>query len=226
DNPGDMLQQDNLGSGSTLILELDRVSVRDTTERPGSPEQQPLPFNLGECILAGSDGADNTTVLRVRDSEFSNCNNGLTILSGVSLLNGGLSDGLIDVEIINSRFRNNAYNNLVVGVIAPLRELRLRVENSDFRIAGETALAFKRVDLGRIETATVDFGGGALGSRGGNCIAGGGSHDVTTEGLDVLLRGNWWGRAGGPDASRLMQSGGALDTGAALAGAPSRCAAP
>ncbi|HSW13300.1 MAG TPA: hypothetical protein VLI06_10710, partial [Solimonas sp.] len=56
DNPGDMLQQDNLGSGSTLILELDRVIVRDTTERPGSPEQQPLPFNLGDCILAGSTG--------------------------------------------------------------------------------------------------------------------------------------------------------------------------
>ncbi|AXQ30003.1 hypothetical protein D0B54_15565 [Solimonas sp. K1W22B-7] len=226
DNPGDMLQQDNLGSGSTLILELDRVIVRDTTERPGSPDAQPLPFNLGECILAGSDGADNTTVLRVRDSEFSNCNNGLTILSGVSLLNGGLSDGLIDVEIVNSSFRNNAYNNLVVGVIAPLRELRLRVENSDFRGAGDSALAFKRIDLGRIETASVDFGGGTLGSRGGNCIAGGASHDATTEGLDVLLRGNWWGRAGGPDSSRLTQRRGSLDTGAPLGAAPARCAAP
>ncbi len=226
DNPGDMLQQDNLGSGSTLILELDRVIVRDTTERPGSPDSQPLPFNLGECILAGSDGANNTTVLRVRDSEFSNCNNGLTILSGVSLLNGGLSDGLIDVEVINSSFRNNAYSNLVVGVIAPLRELRLRVENSDFRGAGDSALAFKKINLGRIETASIDFGGGTLGSRGGNCIAGGTRHDATTDGLDVLMRGNWWGRAGGPDAARLSERRGSLDTTAALGKAPTRCAVP
>lgn len=226
DNPGDMLQQDNLGSGSTLILELDRVIVRDTTERPGSPDAQPLPFNLGECILVGSDGADNTTVLRVRDSDFSNCNNGLTILSGVSLLNGGLSDGLIDVEVVDSSFRNNAYSNLVVGVIAPLRELRLRVESSDFRGAGDSTLAFKKINLGRIETASVDFGGGALGSRGGNCIAGGARHDATTEGLDVLLRGNWWGRAGGPDGSRLSERRGSLDTGAPLGKAPSRCGVP
>jgi len=227
DNPGDMLQQDNLGSGSTLILELDNVTVRDTTERPGSPESQPLPFNLGECILAGSDGADNTTVLRVRNSDFSNCNDGLTILSGVSLINGGTSDGLIDVEVVNSKFRNNAYNNVVVGVIAPLRELRLRIENSDLRTAGDTAVAFKRVDLGRVETLNIDLGGGALGSSGGNCISGGQNKDASTEGFVASLRGNWWGRAAGPEAERVSESaGGTLDTASPRATPPAHCAGP
>lgn len=228
DNPGDMLQQDNLGSGSTLILHLDKVTVRDTTERPGAPDAQPLPFNLGECILAGSTGTDNTTVLRIRDSDFSNCNNGLTLLSGVSLLlNGAGPDGLIDVEILNSRFRNNAYTNLVVGVIAPLRELRLRVENSDFRGAGDAAMAFKLIDLGSVETSSIDLGGGALGSSGGNCIADATNKDATTEGFSVLLRGNWWGRSGGPDPARLSEAGGGtLDTAAPRAAAPAHCAGP
>lgn len=224
DNPGDMLQQDNLGSGSTMILELDRVEVRDTTERGGKPENAPLPFNLGECILAGSTGTDNTTVLRVRDSDFSGCNNGLTVLSGVSFLNGLGPDGLFDVEIRNSRFRNNAFYNLVVGIITPLRELRLKVENSDLSIAGDTAAAFKLIDLGSVETAQLDLGGGALGSRGGNCIQRGAIFDALTAGFQPLLQGNWWGQATGPAPDRLsVSANGHLDVSNPLTTAPAIC---
>lgn len=226
DNPGDMIQQDNLGGGSTLVLELDHVVVRDTTERRGSTETAPMPFNLGECILAGSTGPGNTTVLRVRNSDFSNCNGGLTLLSGVSLLNGFGPDGLIDVEIENSRFRGNAVNNLLVGVITPLRELRLKIENSDFGIAGAHAAAFKLLAPGRVETAHIDLGGGALGSRGGNCLLGGAELDAVTQGFAVSLQRNWWGQPGGPAASRVSASqGGSLDLGRPLARAPAICGA-
>jgi len=227
DNPGDMLEQANLGSGSTLILELNNVIVRDTTERGGSPESGPIPFNLGECLLTGSTGTDNTTVLRIRDSEFSNCNNGLSLLSGVSSVNGLGPDGLFDVEVVNTRFHGNAYNNLIFGVLTPLRELRLRVENSDFSVAGENAVAFREIDLGSVETANIDLGGGALGSSGGNCIFGGASLDAVVEGLSASLRGNWWGRAAGPAADRLAQSqGGTLDTALPRSAAPAICAGP
>lgn len=226
DNPGDMLQQDNLGRGSTTILELDNVHVRDTTERSGSPENNPLPFNLGECILMGSTGTDNTTILRVRDSTFENCSNGITILSGVSIENGPGPDGLIEVDIRRSRFANNATHNLIFGAIAPLRELRIRAEDSDFAHSGESVVAFKLVNLGRVETATLDFGGGALGSTGGNCLHGAQTGpDVESDGLPALLRGNWWGQPGGPDPARLGGSSAAqLDTGAALATRPTHCA--
>ncbi len=224
DNPGDMIQQDNLGRGSTIRLALERVTVRDTTERPGPAADQPLPFNLGDCILAGSTGTDNTTVLRVRDSDFSNCNNGLTMLSGVSVTNGLGPDGLVDIEIINSRFHGNAANNFAFGAITPLRELKIKVENSDFGRAGSNALALQLLNLGSVETSTIDFGGGALGSRGGNCIFGGAPFDALTEKLTATLHGNWWGRAGGPETTSVSESTpGLLDIQASLARAPTIC---
>lgn len=224
DNPGDMLEQANLGSGSTMILELENVEVRDTVERGGPPDAGPIPFNLGECLLTGSTGTGNTTILKIRDSDFSGCNNGLSILSGVSIENGLGPDGLISVEISNSRFRNNAFNNLVVGVLTELRELVLKVENSDLSVAGETAVSLREIDIGNVEKATIDFGGGALGSTGGNCIFGGQTHDVRTEGFSAAMRGNWWGQPGGPDPARLSAAApDALDTQAPLAAAPTLC---
>lgn len=238
DNPGDMLQQDNLGSGSTLILRLDRVVVQGTTERSGSPESNPLPFNLGECILAGSTGNNNTTVLEVSNSDFSGCNNGLTVLSGVNLatvLLGGVTsatppselpgkDGLIRVDISNSRFRDNAFNNLVIGVIAGLRELSVKVENTDFSRAGDNAVAFKLVSPGKVDQARLDFGGGELGSRGGNCLMQAAGHDALTEGFAVSLQRNWWGQAGGPDPARLSESApGLLNVLSPLTAPPSLC---
>lgn len=224
DNPGDMIQQDNLGMGSTIKLALERVTVRDTTERPGPAADQPLPFNLGDCILAGSTGTGNTTVLKVRDSDFSNCNNGLTMLSGVSATNGPGPDGLIDIEIVNSRFRGNAANNFGFGAITPLRELKIKVENSDFGTAGVNALALQLLDLGSVETATIDFGGGALGSRGGNCLFGGAEFDALSEKLAASLRGNWWGRIGGPEPAKVSEStAGLLDLQGALDRAPAIC---
>lgn len=224
DNPGDVIQQDNLGMGSTLMLELDHVVVRDTTERPGPADQQPAPFNLGDCILAGSTGTGNTTLLRVKDSDFSNCNNGLTVLSGVSASNGAGPDGLIDIEILNSRFHRNAFNNFGFAAITPLRELRVKVENSDFGIAGETPLTLQLLNLGSVEKSTIDFGSGALGSRGGNCLFADAPLAARTEKLGATLHGNWWGRPGGPEASRISESTpGLLDIQASLDRAPSHC---
>lgn len=224
DNPGDMIQQDNLGTGSTLLLELDRIEVRDTSERPGDAAAQPLPFNLGECILAGSTGTGNITVLRVRDSDFSNCNSGLTLLSGITALNGTGPDGLMDVEVLRSRFRRNAYGNFQFAAITPLRELRLKVEDSDLGIAGDTTLSLRAIDIGQVETALIDFGGGALGSRGGNCIYGGERLDVLSQGLAAALHNNWWGQAGGPQAAKLSESQpGLLDIQSPLSRAPVIC---
>ncbi|MGH6629159.1 MAG: hypothetical protein ACREB3_05475, partial [Burkholderiales bacterium] len=238
DNPGDMFEQANLGSGSTAILELDNVVVRDTHERGGDPDAGPIPFNLGECLLTGSTGIGNTTILKIRDSAFSGCNNGLSILSGVnlsSILLGSLTtgqlpadplgaDGLMSVEISNTAFRDNAFSNIVVGVINGLRQLDLKIENSDFSRAGENAVSLRKLYLGDVEQATIDFGGGALGSTGGNCIQDAGRFDVLSEGFSASLRHNWWGQAGGPDPARLSQSSpDSLDILAALNTAPEIC---
>lgn len=238
DNPGDMFEQANLGSGSTSVLELDRVIVKDTHERGGDPDAGGIPFNLGECLLTGSTGTGNTTVLKIRDSEFSGCNNGLSLLSGVNAMTNLLGavttgqlpanplgpDGLMQVEISNSAFRDNGNNNLVLGVIASLDKLTLKVENSDFSRAGSNALALRKVYLGEVEHVSIDFGGGALGSAGGNCIQGGNPHDVLSEGFAASMRGNWWGQADGPAADQISESqSGSLDVSAPLASAPEVC---
>jgi len=238
DNPGDMFEQANLGSGSTSVLELDNIVVKDTHERGGNPDAGGLPFNLGECLLMGSTGTGNTTRLVIRDSDFSGCNNGLSILSGVNLttnLLGGVTtgqipgdpigpDGLMQVEISNTAFHDNANNNIVLGVIAGLRKLDVKIENSDFSRAGSSAISLRKVYLGNVEQARIDFGGGVLGSRGGNCILGGNPHDVLSNGFAAALRHNWWGQAGGPEAARLSESqGGNLDVSAPLAAKPEIC---
>jgi hypothetical protein len=238
DNPGDMFEQANLGSGSTSILELDNVVVKDTHERGGDPDAGGIPFNLGECLLTGSTGTGNTTLLTIRDSLFSGCNNGLSLLSGVNLMTnllGGATtgeppadpigaDGLMRVAISNTAFRDNGNNNIVVGVIAGLRELDLRVEHSDFSRAGSDAVALRKIYLGNVEQARIDFGGGELGSQGGNCILGGNPYDVRSEGFAASLRGNWWGRPGGPEAARISESQArSLDTSAPLGAAPAIC---
>lgn len=241
DNPGDMFEQANLGSGSTSVLEIDNVVVKDTHERGGDPDAGPLPFNLGECLLTGSTGSGNTTILRIRDSEFSGCNNGLSLLSGVNLMSnllGGVTTGQppadpigpddrMQVEISRTAFRDNANNNIVLGVIANLRELKLKVENSDFSRAGASATALRKVYLGDVEQASIDFGGGELGSAGGNCILGGNPHDVRSEGFAAFMRRNWWGQAGGPGPDRLSESeAGGLDVSAPLGFAPAICSGP
>ncbi len=239
DNPGDMFEQANLGSSSTSVLEIDNVVVKDTHERGGDPDAGPIPFNLGECLLTGSTGTGNTTLLTIRDSIFSGCNNGLSILSGVNFTSnvlGGITtgqspsnplgpDGLMSIDISNTRFVDNAFNNIVVGVIADLRELKLKVQNSDFSRGGTNSVALRKVYLGNVEQASIDFGGGALGSQGGNCILGGGVRDVLSEGFAASLQRNWWGQAGGPDAARLSESpSGGLDVSAPLNSAPAICA--
>lgn len=189
-------------------------------------------------MLTGSTGTGNTTILRIRDSHFSGCNNGLSILSGVNLMSnllGGVTtqqppadllgaDGLMDIEISNTRFVDNAASNIVLGVIAGLRELKLKVESSDFSRGGENAVALRKVYLGEVENATIDFGGGALGSAGGNCILDAGTHDVLSEGFAASLQLNWWGQASGPDPARLSAaSADSLNTHFPLATAPAIC---
>lgn len=244
DNPGDMLEQLNFGVASTVILEIENVVVKDTHERGGDPDfsgapgNRGIPGNLGDCLVTGSTGSGNTTRLKISNSEFSGCNNGLSLLSGINLLNnvlggvtsGSLSpnliapDGLLQAEISNSVFRDNANSNLVVTVLAPLRELSVKVENSDFSRAGSSTVLLRKLATGSVERSQIDFGGAELGSAGGNCILGGVPLDVRSEGFFAGMRGNWWGQAGGPSPERISQSEpGSLDLAAPLDTAPVIC---
>lgn len=238
DNPGDMFQQINLGSGSTLRLQIDTVVIKDTIQRGGDPDSNGLPFNLGECLLMGSTGSGNTTVLSIANSDFSGCNNGLSILNGVNITTNLLGavttgqlpgnpiapDALIEVDISNSRITDNAFSNLLVGILTNLDRLDLKVENTDLRRAGSNAVALRKVFGGEVADARIDFGGGALDSRGGNCVLGGAEFDVLSEGFDATMQRNWWGQPGGPQSGAIAQDApDAIDPTKPLAAAPALC---
>ena len=146
------------------------------------------------------------------------------VTSGSLSPNPVAPDGLLQAEISNSVFRDNANSNLVIAVIAPLRELSFKVENSDFSRAGSSAVLMRKTATGSVEQSRIDFGGGALGSTGGNCILGGVPFDVRSEGFAAGMRGNWWGQAGGPNPEKISESAsGSLDLATPLGTAPSVC---
>ena len=76
--------------------------------------------------------------------------------------------------------------------------------------------------LGEIGRATIDLGGGSLGSAGQNCLAGGNLAAMLVR-SDVHARRNWWGQPGGPGPGRAITVDGALDDAEALAAPPSGC---
>lgn len=256
DNPGDMIQLLNFGTASTTILEVDNVVIKDTDTRGGDPDingfpaNRGIPGNLGDCLLAGSTGSDNVTRVKVSNSDFSGCNNGLSLLSGVnpvsnllgsltgeSLLSNLISnsssflstiagpDGTLQAEIINSAIYNNDNNNLAVVVIAPLRDLSVKVENSNFSKAGANSILLRKHSTATVDKSSIDFGNGTLSSAGGNCILGGSSFDVFNSGFNAVMRRNWWGQAGGPRMESVFTSSqGILDVSMPLSRSPIFCA--
>ena len=77
-------------------------------------------------------------------------------------------------------------------------------------------------ELGTTTDATIDLGGGALGSHGGVCL-GGGSVAAAVEGYDVSARNAWWGDPDGPAPGRVVVAGGTLDASDPLGAAPPGC---
>ena len=224
DNPGDMMEAGNLGVGSTMRLELDNVIVRNTTIALGNDGA--IPFNIGDCLLVGNSGSGNVTSLRVRNSEITGCNNGVSVGSNPSVGNGVGPDGSITVDISGSRIHHNKYYNLWVQSAALLRNLTVKVENTDLSNAGETGVAVdQKLIVGTIEAA-IDLGGGALGSAGQNCLTGNERYDAETTGFVVSIEDNWWGTASGPTASKTSATPpvlGSLDLDPWLTAVPPAC---
>jgi len=66
----------------------------------------------------------------------------------------------------------------------------------------------------------LDFGGGPLGSPGGNCIYGGGALEIEDTRDNLSARRDWWGQPGGPTPNQIAEAGGSVDSSQALAQPP------
>lgn len=220
-SPGDVIEEGALGTNATLDLTLERVTAERST---GIGNSAIFPFNNGDCLLAGSLGARNSILLTVRDSILRDCsNNGLAL--GSNVVNGTGPSTEIRADIRNTRISGNRAGNLGIRNFTALDKLSVRVEGSTLlanKSFGSAIGNFSAENLGTTSQSRIDFGGGSLGSAGGNCIVGGLlAADVVR--YDVSARRNWWGQAGGPGLLRTMVVGGKLDTGSPLNAAPAGC---
>ena len=224
--PGDVIEQLALGTNARLRLRLDRVVATGSTGFSGSGfgDTVLIPGNNADCLIGASGGAGNTVDLIVRRSTLTGCaNNGITFGSAVA--NGSGPTTALALDVSDSTITGNHGANLRIGNIADLDTLTARVQRTDLSHSGGRGSSPANLvaeDLGATGRASIDLGGGPLGSVGGNCLAGG-SLAAALVGYDVSARGTWWGRPGGAGPGRVVAAGGALDDGAALAAAPATC---
>ncbi|MGH3474132.1 MAG: hypothetical protein ACRDOT_04380 [Aeromicrobium sp.] len=220
-SPGDVIEEGALGTDARLEMVLERVTAARST---GVGNTVVLPFNNGDCMLAGSLGARNDVRLTVRESVFRDCsNNGLSL--GSNVVNGSGPTKNLSLEVDRSTITGNRGGNLGIRNFTKLDSLSVKVQRSNLagsRSIGSAVADFSAEDLGRTTTSVIDIGGGALASAGGNCLRGG-LLAANIVRYRVSAKGNWWGRPGGPGPLRTFTLGGRLDTSQPLSTAPPYC---
>lgn len=219
--PGDVIEHGGLGTDAVMTMTLDRVVAERSV---GVGDTRILPFNNGDCVLAGSLGARNTMRLTVRNSTLRSCkNNGLAV--GSNVVNGSGPTTEISLDVDASSITDNKGGNLGIRNFTKLDLLRVKVQRTDLRRSGNqgtTIADFSAQDLGQTATQRIDMGGGPLASRGENCMTGGvlAAHVVRYR---VSAKHNWWGQAGGPSALKILALPASIDTSEPLATAPRHC---
>ncbi len=219
--PGDLIEHGALGTDAVMTMTLDRVLAERST---GVGNTIILPFNNGDCVLAGSLGARNTVRLIVRNSTLRNCrNNGLSI--GSNVVNGTGPTTEVSADISDSTVTGNQGANLGIRNFTKLDRLKVKVQRtnlSDSTGIGSGIADVSAEDLGSTTTSVIDLGRGSLDSAGQNCIVGGNLQaDVVR--YRVTARANWWDQPGGPQLGRTIVLAGSLDTSSPLAAAPESC---
>jgi len=215
DNVGDMFEEGNLGAGSTMRWDMENVIARHTTERGDNPAlsaepgANPIPFNLGDCMILGHNGGGNVTTFRMRDTVLEDCNNGVTALSGLAASNGeGLPQGLI-VDVDHSRIAGHAKLGLQILNSTPLRLLQVAVRNSEITGNASYGAAFDQAASATTERAEI-----ALRA---NCLFGNAKADVEATRYAADANENWWGRPSGRTSS---SQGGSVSAERPLAARP------
>jgi hypothetical protein len=192
--------------------DVSNVIARHTTVRGDNPAfsadpgANPIPFNLGDCMILGHNGGGNATYFRMRDSVLEGCNNGITALSGLAASNGdGIPQGLV-LDIDHSRIAGNAKLGLQVLNSTPLRLLQVSVAATEITGSGSYGAVFDQAASATTERAEIDLGGGPLGGAGANCLAGNAKPDAEATGYSAIANGDWWG-GGAPRVSGDVTAG-------------------
>jgi hypothetical protein len=177
------------------------------------------PGDDGDCLFVLGAGAASTTTVRVDHSLLTGCvTDGLEVAGTVADGSGPINKLSFDVR--NSQITGNTLSNVRVANSSPVSRLEGRIERTDLSRSPGTPVILENIDASGQTRERLDFGGGSLGSSGGNCIYGGLAGDVLDVGHNVSARDNWWGQPGGPGLGRAIAVAGALDSGNPLVRAP------
>jgi hypothetical protein len=219
DASGDLMEELNWGVNSTMHLSLSNVTASHST---GLGDDHNFPFNNGDCLLESSAGAGTTTTLAVTGTHLSDCvNNGLTVDNNVVNGTGPATDLTFDVK--SSSITGNKADNLHLINSTSLTRLAGTVQNTNLSGSTGTNVAFDQLagyDQSGTGYAALDLGGGALGSKGNNCIFGGGQLDAETTGYNVFAEHNWWGTPTGPGLGRVVAINSGWPTSASIQTSP------
>jgi hypothetical protein len=212
-----------------MVFEMDHVVADTTHQRGGNPPGSSdgggnaIPFNLGDCIVAGNDGGADSTTLVIRDSTLTNCNNGVSLLSNVGLGNGSGPTKALVADIANSTIAHNAKYGIHVATDTPVSTLHVAIASTQISGNGEPGASFEAqaLAIGQLPGAALDLGGGALRSAGGNCLFGNGTTDVEATNTPVVARQDWWGAPGPPKrAQTTARATGSVDAADPLGARP------
>jgi hypothetical protein len=214
-NVGDMFEEGNLGAGSTMRFVADHVIADGTSVRGGNPPgssdggSNPIPFNIGDCMVAGHNGAADSTTFVMRRSVFRHCNNGISLGNNVGQGNGTGPAKALVADISHSVISQNAKYGLHVATDTPVNLLRVKIASTEISRNAEPGASFEAqsAGIGTVPDLRLDLGGGTLGSSGGNCLFGNGSGDVEATNMPVVARKNWWGHPGDPGSSQTVTHG-------------------
>lgn len=212
-SPGDVIEEGALGTDARLTMVLERVTAERST---GIGNTGLLPFNNGDCLLAGSLGARNDIRLTVRDSVLRDChNNGLSV--GSNVVNGSGPTSNLSVLVDRTQITGNRGGNLGIRNFTSLRNLSVVVQRSNLTGSRGLGSSFADVaaeDLGSTDRSLIDLST--------SCVDGPlfAAHVVR---YDVSARQLWWGQPGGPGPLATTVVGGSLDSSSPLSSRPEYC---
>jgi hypothetical protein len=235
-DPGDMLEEYNRGTGSSTTLTLTNVIAQGTTISNGLPSygnppgHATSPDNNGECLGVASVGAGNQTTLKLNNTVLENCgNNGIQITNNHATAMGPGNPALVSVDLENSAIINTKYYGIWMNTVTPLDTLQIKAQNTLFtKSTNGQLVAFDTQTTGSTSTSALDLGGGGLGSTGGNCIFEAALQSLEATQFNVSANADWWGAATGPAAGAVSISpvGFTATTAAPLSAEPSYCSTP
>ncbi len=217
---GDILEAGNLSRDATMTFKVDHVVAEHSTFVGAEAFSQAEPGDDGDCMMEVASGADSTTEVTIEHSVLSHCvADGLGVVSNVVDGTGPVRRLSFDVQ--DSAITGNQVSNLRVANATPVAALDGRIEDSNLSQTTGPPMILENLDTTGRTHPVLDFGGGSLGSSGDNCLGGGSAlEDV---GDAVQAGHDWWGQPGGPSGLQIVATGGAVDAGDPLSGAPPAC---